>query len=118
MKIYRRVGGTTTKPSQFKIDCPLCEKKYVAISGAYPEFLKNNLAYTDVALVDIKRIIPRLKNLNRIPESSTGIAKLLKKAQKFRSKDYDIAFKLGKIRAYLHCKKKKTLFVAVSAHEV
>lgn len=110
--------GISTSAPQLEMCCPLCEKKYICILSTYPEYIKNHIQYTDVALNDIKRIFPRLRSLNRILESGTGIAKLIKKAQKLRSKDYDICFKINKIRAYLHCKKKKTLFVVVSVHEV
>lgn len=118
LKIYQYDRSSTSPTTQYEINCPLCEKRYVAVVGAYPEFLKNHLTYTDVALADIKRIFPRLKTLDQIPEKSTGIAKIVKRAQRVRSKDYDIAFKIGKKRSYLHCKKKKRLFVAVSAYEV
>jgi len=118
LKIYEWEGSTTVSSKQLEIDCALCEKKYVCIYGAYPEFLSNHVNYTDVALGDIKRIFPRLRSLNTILKNTTGIAKLTKRAQKLRSKDYDICFKLSKKRAYLHCKKKKTLFVVVSVHEV
>ena len=121
-------GETSTSESspQLKIDCPMCDKKYVCIMAVYPEYLKNHVKLTDDALLDLKRIFPRLKKLENIYKNSTGIANLRKKVQKIRSKDYDITFKLSSKRAYLHCKKKgdglfkkrKTLFIAVSVIEV
>lgn len=88
------------------------------ILSTYPEYIKNHIEYTDVALNDIKRIFPRLRSLNRILDNGTGIAKIIKRVQKIRSKDYDLCFRLNKTRAYLHCKKKKRLFVVVSVLEV
>lgn len=71
-----------------------------------------------MALQQIKQIFPKLKDLNKILKNSSGIAKIVKRMQSMRSKDYDIAFKIGKTRAYLHCKKKNSSFLVVSAHEV
>jgi len=118
--------STTESSLQLKIDCPLCGKKYTCIMNVYPEYLKNHVKLTDDALLDLKRIFPRLKKIDSIYKNSTGIANLEKSAQKIRSKDYDITFKLSSKRAYLHCKKKgegllkkrKTLFIAVSVNEV
>lgn len=111
-------SSESTSVLQLNVQCPLCEKKYACILGAYPEFLKNHLQYTDVALGDIKRIFPRIRSLNSIITNAVGIAKLTKKIQSLRSKDYDICFKLGSKRAYLHCKKRKTLFIVVSVNGV
>lgn len=119
-------GSTSESSPQLKINCPMCDKKYTCIMAVYPEYLKNHVELTDDALLDLKRIFPRLKKIETVYKNSTGIANLTKKAQKIRSKDYDITFKLSNRRAYLHCKKRgnklfkkrKTLFIAVSVIEV
>lgn len=89
------------------------------------EFLKNHIQFTDIALQDLKRIFPKLSSLNPLFSKIIGIAKVAKRAQKIRPKDYDFCFKLHNKRAYLHCKlksnilkKSKTLFLVVSVNEV
>ena len=118
LKVYSSESATSVSSPQLVINCPLCEKKYIGIFLTHGIFLKNHIEFSDISLGDLKRLFPKLRSPQRVLDKVTGIARLIKKMQTFRPKEYDICFKFERKFTYLHCNKKKTLFRVLSVNEV
>lgn len=103
------------------MDCGICYRKYRAMFGTNPDFLKKHLKFSDLMLGDLIRMYPSIKRslvLDTIVNNLIGVAQMWKKGQKFRPKEYNLIFEVKGKRGYLHCKKDKKDFKVISVNEV
>lgn len=103
------------------MDCSICHRKYRALFGTNHEFLKNHVKFSDLALTDLVRLYPDLNRdeiIDIVLKNLIGVAQLLKKGQKFRTKEYNLVFEINGKRRYLHCKRDKKDFKVISVNEI
>ena len=115
-----QLGGTTAYDEK-EMNCPICGKKFRALFLTDSNFLKKHLKFSELVLGDLIRIIPNSSRRNIIDnliKRVIGIAQLVKKGQMFRTREFDICFKMGIKMKYLHCKQVKNNFHVLSVNEV
>lgn len=113
--------GDSEEYTESVMDCSICHRKYRALFGTNPEFLKDHVKFSDLALADLVRLYPDLSReeiMDTVLKDLIGVAQLAKKGQKFRTKEYNLVFEVNGKRRYLHCKKDKKDFKVISVNEI